>query len=42
VKHFSPDALTEKFVSPEWLDKVVAAILRRWRNKNERKRARPV
>ena len=40
VKHFSRDALAEKFVSPEWLDKVMAAIHRHWRNKNARKRAR--
>ena len=40
VKHFSRDALAEKFASPEWLDKVVAAIHRHWRNKNARKRAR--
>ena len=39
VKHFSRDALAEKFASPEWLDKVVAAIHRHWRNKNARKRA---
>ena len=40
VKHFSRDALAEKFASPEWLDKVAAAIHRHWRNKNARKRAR--
>jgi len=40
VKHFSRDALAEKFASPEWLDKVIAAIHRHWRNKNARKRAR--
>jgi len=40
VKHFSRDALAEKFASPEWLDKVVAAIHRHWRNKNARKRTR--
>ncbi len=40
VKHFSRDALAEKFTSLEWLDKVVAAIHRHWRNKNARKRAR--
>jgi hypothetical protein len=33
VKHFSRDALAEKFASPEWLDKVAAAIHRHWRNK---------
>jgi hypothetical protein len=42
VKHFSRDALAEKFASPEWLDKVMAAIHRHWRNKNARKRARLV
>jgi hypothetical protein len=40
LKHFSRDALAEKFASPEWLDKVAAAIHRYWRNKNARKRAR--
>ena len=40
VKHFSRDALAEKFASPEWLDKVAAAIHRHWRNKNARKRAK--
>ena len=40
VKHFSRDALAEKLASPEWLDKVAAAIHRHWRNKNARKRAR--
>ena len=37
VKHFSRDALAEKFASPEWLDKAVAAIHQHWRNKNVRK-----
>ena len=41
VKHFSRDALAEKFASPEWLDKVVAAIHRHWRIKNARKRNQP-
>jgi hypothetical protein len=41
VKHFSRDALAEKFASPEWLDKAVAAIHRRLRIKNERKRNQP-
>ena len=40
VKHFSRDALAEKFASPEWLDKVMAAIHRHWRIQNARKRAR--
>ena len=40
VKHFSRDALAEKFANQEWLDKVMAAIHRHWRNKNARKRAR--
>ena len=39
VKHFSRDALAEKFASQEWLYKVMAAIHRHWRNKNARKRA---
>jgi hypothetical protein len=41
VKHFSRDALAEKFASPEWLDKVVAAIHRHWRRKNALKRNQP-
>ena len=41
VKHFSRDALAEKFASQEWLEKVMAAIHRHWRNKNARKRTRP-
>jgi hypothetical protein len=40
VKHFSRDALAEKFASQEWLDKVMAAIHRHWRTKNGRKRAK--
>jgi hypothetical protein len=40
VKHFSRDALAEKFADQEWLNKVVAAIHRHWRNKNARKRAK--
>jgi hypothetical protein len=40
VKHFSRDALMEKFADQEWLNKVVAAIHRHWRNKNARKKAR--
>jgi len=40
VKHFSRDALVEKFTSPEWLDKVVTAIHRHWRIKNARKQTR--
>jgi hypothetical protein len=40
VKYFSRDALAGKFANQEWLDKVMAAIHRHWRNKNARKRAR--
>ena len=40
VKHFSRDALAENFADPDWLDKVMAAVHRHWRNKNARKRAR--
>ena len=40
VKYFSRDALAEKFASQEWLEKVMAAIHRHWRNKNARKRTR--
>ena len=41
VKHFSRGALAEKFASPEWLDKAVAAIHRHWRIKNARKHNQP-
>jgi hypothetical protein len=34
VKHYSRDVLAEKFASQEWLEKVMAAIHRHWRNKN--------
>ncbi len=40
VKYFSRDDLAEKFQDTEWLNKVVAAVSRHWRNKNARKRAR--
>ena len=40
VKHFSREALAEKFASQDWLDKVMAAIHRHWCNKNARKRTR--
>jgi hypothetical protein len=35
---FSRDDLAGKLTNPEWLDKVMAAIHRHWRNKNARKR----
>jgi len=38
VKHFSRDDLAAKLTNQEWLDKVMAAIHRHWRNKNARKR----
>jgi hypothetical protein len=40
VKHYSRDALAQQLANVVWLDKVVAAIHRHWRNKNARKRAR--
>lgn len=38
VKYFSRDELAEKFEDAEWLNKVVAAVSRHWRNKNARRR----
>jgi hypothetical protein len=40
VKHYSRDLLAQQLADVGWLDKVVAAIHRHWRNKNARKRAR--
>ena len=40
VKHYSRDVLAQQLADVGWLDKVVAAIHRHWRNKNARKRAR--
>ena len=40
MKHFSRDVLAKNLADQDWLDKVVAAIHRHWRNKNARKRAR--
>ena len=40
VKHYSRDLLARNLADVGWLDKVVAAIHRHWRNKNARKRAR--
>ena len=39
VKHYSRDVLAQQLADVNWLDKVVAAIHRHWRNKNARKRA---
>jgi hypothetical protein len=41
VKHYSRDLLAQQLADVNWLDKVVAAIHRHWRNKNARKRSRP-
>jgi hypothetical protein len=38
VKYFSRDELAEKFQDAEWLNKVVAAVSRHWRNKNIKRR----
>jgi hypothetical protein len=38
VKYFSRDVLAEKFQDEEWLNKMVAAVSRHWRNKNARRR----
>ena len=40
VKHYSRDLLAQQLADVGWLDKVVAAIHRHWRNKNARKRAK--
>jgi hypothetical protein len=40
VKHYSRDALARNVADVNWLEKMVAAIHRHWRNKNARKRAR--
>jgi hypothetical protein len=40
VKRYSRDVLAQQLADVGWLDKVVAAIHRHWRNKNARKRAR--
>ena len=40
VKHYSRDVLAQQLADVGWLDKVVAAIHRHWRNKNARKRAK--
>jgi hypothetical protein len=42
VKHYSRDMLAQQLADVNWLDKVVAAIHRHWRNKNARKRAKQV
>ena len=42
VKHYSRDVLAQQLADVNWLDKVVAAIHRHWRNKNARRRARQV
>jgi hypothetical protein len=40
VKHYSRDVLARNLADVDWLEKVVAAIHRHWRNKNARKRVR--
>ena len=40
VKHYSRDMLAQQLADVNWLDKVVAAIHRHWRNKNAHKRAK--
>ena len=40
VKHYSRDVLAQQLADVGWLDKVVAAIHRHWRNKNALKRAK--
>ena len=41
VKHYSRDLLAKNIAELDWLDKVVAAIHRHWRNKNARRRSKP-
>ena len=41
VKHYSRDLLAQNIGEVDWLDKVVAAIHRHWRNKNARRRSQP-
>ena len=41
VKHYSRDLLAKNIAELDWLDKVVVAIHRHWRNKNARKRSQP-
>jgi hypothetical protein len=40
VKRYSRDVIAQNMVDQNWLDKMVAAIHRHWRNKNARKRAK--
>ena len=40
VKRYSRDVIARNMVDQNWLDKMVAAIHRHWRNKNARKRAK--
>jgi len=40
VKHYSGDLLARSLADVGWLDKVVAAIHKHWRDKNARKRAK--
>ena len=42
VKHYSRDLLARNLADANWLDQVMAAIHRHWRNKNARKRVKPV
>jgi hypothetical protein len=40
VKRYSSEVIAQNMVDQNWLDKMVAAIHRHWRNKNARKRAK--
>jgi hypothetical protein len=40
VKRYSSEMIARNMVDQNWLDKMVAAIHRHWRNKNARKRAK--
>jgi hypothetical protein len=40
VKRYSSEVIARNMVDQNWLDKMVAAIHRHWRNKNARKRAK--
>jgi len=40
VKRYSREVIAKNMVDQNWLDKMVTAIYRHWRNKNARKRAK--
>jgi hypothetical protein len=40
VKHYSRAVIAKSMVDQDWLDRMIAAIHKHWRNKNARKRAK--